>query len=104
MTRVDGAGDLVPLEEQDRSRWDTAEIAEARALLDATPGTRRSTYRVEAEIQAVHAGARSAAETDWRAILARYDELPDSPVVDLNRAIAVGMAEGPAAGLAALEP
>ena len=102
-TRVDRAGDLVPLEEQDRSRWDTVEIAEGLTLLEATPGTTRSLYRVQAEIQAVHTRARSAAETDWRAILAYYDELPDSPVVDLNRAIAIGMAEGPAAGLAALD-
>jgi len=101
-TRVDLAGDLVPLEDQDRTRWDAAEIAEGLALLEASAGGRRSAYRVQAEIQAVHARARSAPETDWPAILARYDELPDSPIVELNRAIAVGMANGPQAGLDAL--
>lgn len=101
-TRVDDAGDLVPMEDQDRSRWNPAEIAEGLALLEASTGGPRSAYRVQAEIQAIHALARSASETEWRAILARYDELPDSPVVALNRAIAVGMAEGPRAGLAAL--
>ena len=100
---MDDAGDVVPLEDQDRSRWDMAEIAEGLSLLDAAPGGRRSSYRVQAEIQAVHARARSASATDWPAILARYDELPDSPVIELNRAIAVGMADGPRAGLAALE-
>ncbi len=101
-TRVDEAGDLVPMEEQDRSGWNAAEIAEGLALLESPAGGRRSSYRVQAEIQAIHARARSASDTDWRAILVRYDELPDSPVVELNRAIAVGMAERPEAGLAAL--
>jgi RNA polymerase sigma-70 factor (ECF subfamily) len=101
-TRVDEAGDLVPMEDQDRSRWDAAEIAEGLALLASPNGRTRGAYRVQAEIQAVHARARSASDTDWLAILDRYDELPDSPVVDLNRAIAVGMADGPHAGLAAL--
>jgi len=101
-TRVDLAGDLVPLEDQDRTRWDAAEIAEGLALLEASAGGRRSAYRVQAEIQAVHARARSAPETDWPAILALYDELPGSPIIELNRAIAVGMADGPRAGLDAL--
>lgn len=101
-TRVDVAGDLVPMEHQDRSRWDAAEIAEGLALLESPVG-RRSAYRVQAEIQAVHARARSASDTDWPTILARYDELPDSPIVELNRGIAIGMAAGPHAGLAALE-
>ncbi|MGV8909924.1 MAG: RNA polymerase sigma factor [Propionicimonas sp.] len=101
--RVDDVGDLVPLEEQDRSRWDAAEIAEGLALLAATPGTGRSPYRVQAEIQAVHAQAGSPTDTQWRAILSRYDELPESPVITLNRAIALGMADGPAAGLAELD-
>jgi RNA polymerase sigma-70 factor (ECF subfamily) len=101
-TRVDAAGDLVPLEEQDRSRWNRAEIDEALAVLAATRPARRSPYRVQAEIQATHARAGSAADTDWRTILAQYDELPATPVVALNRAIALGMAEGPAAGLAEL--
>ncbi len=101
-TRVDEAGDLVPLEDQDRAGWDATEIAEGLGLLEASTGGRRSAYRLQAEIQAVHARARSAPETDWRAILALYDELPDSPIIELNRAIAVGMAEGPPAGLDAL--
>lgn len=101
--RVDGAGDLIPLEEQDRSRWDAAEIATGLALLESSDTGDRGPYRVQAEIQAVHARAASAADTDWRTILARYDELPESPVVDLNRAIAVGMAVGPLAGLAELD-
>lgn len=99
--RVDAAGDLVPLEEQDRSRWDAGEIAEGLGLL-AAPVSARGPYRVQAEIQAVHARAASPAETDWRRILARYDELPPTPFVALNRAIALGMAEGPQAGLDAL--
>ncbi len=79
-----------------------AEIAEGLALLGASAGGPRSAYRVQAEIQAVHARARSASDTDWPVILARYDELPDSPIIELNRAIAVGMADGPQSGLAAL--
>jgi RNA polymerase sigma-70 factor (ECF subfamily) len=100
--RVDAAGDLVPLEEQDRSRWDAAEIAEGLGLL-ADPPSVLGPYRVQASIQAVHASAATAAATDWPAILAAYDQLPDSPVVALNRAIARGMAAGPRAGLAELD-
>jgi RNA polymerase sigma-70 factor (ECF subfamily) len=104
--RTDAAGDLVPLPEQDRSRWDAAEIAEGLALLERTspagaPGP-AGPYRLQAEIQAVHARARSADETDWRAIVARYDALAmlaDSPFVALNRAIARGLAFGPQHGL-----
>ncbi len=99
--RVDAAGDLVTLEEQDRSRWDADEIAEGLRLL-AAPSAGRGPYRVQAEIQAVHARAASAADTDWRTILACYDELPDTPFVALNRAIALGMATRPSAGLDAL--
>jgi RNA polymerase sigma-70 factor (ECF subfamily) len=101
VARVDAAGHLVPLEDQDRSRWDAAEIAEGLGLL-AEPAA-AGPYRVQAAIQAVHARAASAAATDWPAILAAYDQLPDSPVVALNRAIALGMATGPREGLAALE-
>lgn len=99
--RVDGAGDLVPLDEQDRSRWDAVEIQEGLALL-AAPAANRGSYRVQAEIQAVHARARTAADTDWPAILRLYDDLPDTPFIELNRAIALGMAAGPDAGLRAL--
>ncbi len=101
--RVDAWGDLVPLEEQDRSLWRRAEIDEGLALLAAPRGARRGGYRVQAEIQAAHAHARTAADTDWRTIVACYDELPASPVVALNRAIAVGMAHGPEVGLADLD-
>lgn len=104
--RTDAAGDLVPLPEQDRSRWDAAEIAEGLALLERTgpaggPGP-VGPYRLQAEMQAIHARARSAGDTDWRAIVARYDALAmlaDSPFVALNRAIARGMAFGPQRGL-----
>ena len=105
--RTDAAGDLVPLPEQDRSTWDAAAIAEGLALL-ADPHPVRSPagpagpYRLQAEIQAEHARARTADETDWRAIAARYDALAmlaDSPFVALNRAIAHGMAFGPRQGL-----
>ncbi len=100
--RVDAAGDLVPLEEQDRSRWNAAQLAEGLALL-ALPPAEPGPYHVQASIQAVHARAASAAATDWPAILAAYDQLPDSPIVALNRAIALGMAAGPREGLAELE-
>ena len=101
--RVDGAGDLVPLEAQDRSRWNANELSEGLALLAQRPTRRRGAYRVQAEIQAIHARAGTAADTDWPAILRRYDELPHSPFIELNRAIAVGMAVTPRAGLAELD-
>ncbi|MGR2752061.1 RNA polymerase sigma factor [Agromyces arachidis] len=102
--RADAAGDLVPLPEQDRSRWDAAEIAEGLALLEPLAARRDAPgqYRLQAEIQAVHARARSADDTDWPAIVDRYDALAmlaDSPFVALNRAIARGMAFGPRHGL-----
>ncbi|MUN07317.1 RNA polymerase subunit sigma-24 [Agromyces luteolus] len=110
--RVDAEGDLVPLPEQDRAAWDAAEIAEGLALLGSAAGRAGDAsregpaparpYRLQAEIQAVHVRARTADETDWRAIVARYDALAmlaDSPFVALNRAIARGMALGPQSGL-----
>ncbi|WP_430644826.1 RNA polymerase sigma factor [Agromyces sp. GXS1127] len=104
--RTDASGDLVPLPEQHRSRWDAAGIAEGLALLERTHLPAASApagpYRLQAEIQAVHARAQTADDTDWRAIVARYDDLAmlaDSPFVALNRAIARGMAFGPRAGL-----
>jgi RNA polymerase sigma-70 factor (ECF subfamily) len=105
--RVDDAGDLVPLEEQDRSRWDAAGIEEGIALLEAA--LRRGEagpYQVHAAIAACHAGASSAAATDWVEIAALYRELgrmTPSPVVELNRAVAVAMSEGPEAGLRLLD-
>ncbi|MWC00138.1 RNA polymerase sigma factor [Agromyces seonyuensis] len=109
--RVDADGDLVPLDAQDRTRWDADAIAEGLAVLAAPvgglPGERaRGAYRVQAEIQAVHDRAATAAATDWRAILARYEELArmlPSPVIALNRAIALGMAAGPRFGLVELD-
>ncbi|MFT4110085.1 RNA polymerase sigma factor [Propionicimonas sp.] len=100
-TRVDASGELVPLEDQDRSRWDRGEIREAIGLLGARSGE-RGPYRVQAEIQAVHAEAAAPADTRWPVILALYDELPRTAVVALNRAVALAMTEGPQAGLDAL--
>jgi RNA polymerase sigma-70 factor, ECF subfamily len=105
--RVDADGDLVLLEDQDRALWDRAAIAEGLALLDrALPLRRAGPYQVQAAISALHAQAESAAETDWPQIAALYAtlaRLTPSPVVELNRAVAVAMAEGPERGLALLD-
>jgi RNA polymerase sigma-70 factor (ECF subfamily) len=98
-------GERVTLEHQDRSRWHRREIDEALTLMRRR-STVRGPYAMQADIAAVHTSARSADETDWPAIVATYDELAqitDSPIVALNRAIAVGMSDGALAGLAALE-
>ncbi|MFE2855348.1 RNA polymerase sigma factor, partial [Streptomyces lavendulae] len=99
-------GSLVPLAEQDRSRWDTRAIAEGvRILQAALARDRLGEYQAQAAIAALHADAPTAAETDWVQIVEWYDELArltDSPVVRLNRAVAVGEADGPRAGLTAL--
>jgi RNA polymerase sigma-70 factor, ECF subfamily len=105
--RVDHAGDLVPLEEQDRARWDRQAIEEGVELLDAAlrreqPGP----YQVQAAIAACHATATVADATDWAQIAALYGELvrmTPTPVVALNRAVAVAMADGPEAGLALVD-
>ncbi len=97
-------GELVSLEAQDRSQWKADEIAEGLELL-SDPGA-RGPYRVQAEIQAVHARAGAAEDTDWGRIVALYGELAgysDSPFVAFNHAIARGFAEGPDAGLAGLD-
>jgi RNA polymerase sigma-70 factor (ECF subfamily) len=106
-TRTDGDGRLLRLEEQDRSRWDAALIAEADGLvvaaLKAGPAGR---FTLQAAIAALHAQAPSYAATDWRQILVLYGELLrvwPSPVVALNRAIVVAMVHGPAAALAEVE-
>jgi RNA polymerase sigma factor (sigma-70 family) len=100
-------GSLVPLAEQDRSRWDTALIAEGVVILQAALARDRlGEYQTQAAIAALHADARNADETDWVQIVEWYDELDrlaDNPVVRLNRAVAVGEADGAQAGLAALE-
>lgn len=104
--RTDEAGRLVPLAAQDRSRWRTDLIAEGIDLLqDALAEDRLGPYQAQAAIAALHADAPSADETDWVQIVEWYDELlrlTDSPVVRLNRAVAVGEADGARAGLAAL--
>ena len=100
-------GELITLEEQDRSVWDAAAIAEGRSLL-ATAGqlARPGPYQLQAAIAAVHASAPTPDATDWPSIVLLYDRLltlSPSPVVALNRAIAVGMASGADAGLAAID-
>ena len=103
-TRADGS--LVPLAEQDRGLWDTGLIAEGVEVLQrALSRDRLGEYQAQAAIAALHADAREAKETDWVQIVEWYDELvrlTDSPVARLNRAVAVGEADGPRAGLAAL--
>jgi len=105
--RVDSAGTLFLLRDQDRAKWDRAAIAEGlRALDRAAAGDRVSAFHLEAGIAACHAAAPSWADTDWTQIVGLYDELlalTRSPVVALNRAIAVSRIEGPVPGLAALD-
>jgi predicted RNA polymerase sigma factor len=100
-------GELVPLPEQDRSLWEQALIAEGLELLtSALPSGAVGEYQLQAAIAAVHDEAPTAADTDWRQILALYgllERMTDNPIVALNRAIALAMVEGPAAGLATLE-
>ncbi|GAB2603761.1 RNA polymerase sigma factor [Paractinoplanes abujensis] len=106
-SRTGPGGRLVPLAEQDRSRWDTALIAEGVEILQAALARDRlGEYQAQAAIAALHADAPSAAETDWVQIVEWYDELlglTGSPVVRLNRAVAIGEADGPRAGLAELD-
>ncbi|WP_103339461.1 RNA polymerase sigma factor [Amycolatopsis sp. CA-126428] len=105
-SRTTDGGALVPLAEQDRSRWDTALITEGVTVLQrALSRDRLGEFQAQAAIAALHADAQDAAETDWVQIVEWYDELvrlTGSPVVRLNRAVAVGEADGPRAGLAAL--
>jgi RNA polymerase sigma-70 factor (ECF subfamily) len=105
--RTDARGELVVLEEQDRRRWDPALVAEGDALLtEALRRGRPGPYQLHAAIAACHSTAPSAADTDWRQIAALYGELlrhEPSPVIEANRAVAVAMAEGPAAGLVILD-
>jgi RNA polymerase sigma-70 factor (ECF subfamily) len=106
-TRVDAAGDVVLLEDQDRALWDRAGIAEAEALIGrAFASGRVGPYTLQAAIAAVHATAPSFAATEWPRIVALYDvllRLEPSPVVALNHAVALGQRDGPAAGLAGVE-
>ena len=107
ISRTGPDGALVPLAEQDRSRWNTELIAEGVTILQtALAADRLGEYQAQAAIAALHADAQTAAETDWVQIVQWYDELvrlTDSPVVKLNRAVAVGEADGARAGLAALD-
>jgi len=106
-TRTTAEGDLVLLDTQDRSRWNRALIAEGTALVErALVSGRAGPYALQAAIAAVHAEAPTAAATDWAQIVALYDlllRLDPSPVVELNRAVAIAMHDGPAAGLAAVD-
>jgi RNA polymerase sigma-70 factor (ECF subfamily) len=105
--RVDELGDLITLEDQDRTRWDSDQILEATTILrNAMEQSRPGPYQIQAAIVACHATAPNAAATDWSQIAALYKRLADaapSPVVELNRAVAVAMADGPAAGLIIVE-
>jgi len=104
--RVDAEGDLNPLVEQDRSRWDPRLVAQGLELLDrSAAGSVISAYHVEAAIAAVHATAYSVDETNWAEIVRLYDRLmgiAPSPIVALNRAIAIGQRDGPERGIEAL--
>ncbi|GAB2546156.1 RNA polymerase sigma factor [Nocardia heshunensis] len=105
-SRTGEGGRLVPLAQQNRSLWDTGAIAEGAEILQtALARDRLGEFQAQAAIAALHADAPAAAETDWVQIVEWYDELlhlTDSPIVRLNRAVAVGEADGPHAGLAAL--
>jgi RNA polymerase sigma factor (sigma-70 family) len=105
--RTDVDGDIVLLEDQDRLRWDRARIARGLACLErAGPLPRAGPYQLQAAIAACHAQALSWEATDWPRIVAHYRalvELAPSPVVELNLAVAIGLAQGPVAGLAALD-
>ena len=106
-TRTDAAGNLILLEDQDRTGWDRTRIARGLACLDRARAMERvGPYQLQAAIAACHARAGSWEATDWSRIVALYEALVDvapSPVVELNRAVAIGLAEGPAAGLAAID-
>jgi RNA polymerase sigma-70 factor (ECF subfamily) len=105
--RVDAAGELVPLEEQDRSTWNRTQIEDALSILDSALRRRRpGAYQIQASIAACHASAPDPGATDWPQIALLYGRLAEiapGPVVELNRAVAVAMADGPAAGLALVD-
>jgi RNA polymerase sigma-70 factor (ECF subfamily) len=105
--RSSAAGDLILLEEQDRSQWNREYIAEGLALVERALASRRfGPYALQAAISAVHAEAATAAQTDWAQIVGLYDalmEIEASPVIGLNRAVAVAMRDGPAAGLTLID-
>jgi RNA polymerase sigma-70 factor (ECF subfamily) len=105
--RSSPTGELILLENQDRSLWNRAQIAEGVALVEKALSSHRfGPYTLQAAIAAVHAEAESVAATDWRQIVALYDQLlrvQPSPVVQLNRAVAIAMRDGPEAGLAQID-
>ncbi len=105
--RLDSSGDLVTLEEQDRTRWDQAQIAEGTEILDRTLRHRRAgPFQIQAAIAACHATAPTMAQTDWPQIAGLYERLAlvaPSAIVDLNRAVAIGMADGPQTALPLVE-
>jgi RNA polymerase sigma-70 factor (ECF subfamily) len=105
--RATAAGELVLLDEQDRTLWNREQIGEGQALVEQALASRRfGLYTLQAAIAAVHAEAARAADTDWAQIVGLYDVLlriDPSPVVELNRAAAVAMRDGPAAGLALID-
>ena len=107
LVEPDAEGGLVLLEDQDRSRWDRAQVVEAQVLIDRALGSRRvGPYLLQAAIASVHVEAPDFARTDWTQIVGLYDVLrrvDPSPIVSLNRAAAIGMRDGPEAGLAAIE-
>jgi RNA polymerase sigma-70 factor, ECF subfamily len=107
IARTSATGDLILLEDQDRWRWDRALIAEGQALVARAMSSRRiGPYALQAAIAAVHAGAASAATTDWAEIVGLYSVLlrvNPSPVVELNRAVAIAMRDGPSAGLEVID-
>jgi RNA polymerase sigma-70 factor (ECF subfamily) len=104
--RVDAAGDLIILDEQDRSQWDQAQIQEALALLAEPSAQERGPFAIEAAIAAAHGRARRKEDTDWGEIGRLYallEQTSPSPVITLNRAVAVAMTDGPAAALALVD-
>jgi RNA polymerase sigma-70 factor (ECF subfamily) len=104
--RLDDAGDLVVLEEQDRSRWDHRKIAEALPLVEEALRGGPGPFALQAAIAALHCQAARPEDTDWAQIVRLYDLLDrqqPSPIVSLNRAVAVAMAEGPREGLALID-
>jgi RNA polymerase sigma-70 factor, ECF subfamily len=106
-TRTSAAGELVLLADQDRSRWDRELIAEGATLVERALASRRfGPYTLQAAIAAVHAGAATAEATDWAQIVGLYDVLlraDPSPIIELNRAVALAMRDGPSAGLALVD-
>jgi RNA polymerase sigma-70 factor (ECF subfamily) len=105
--RTSPAGEVILLEDQDRSLWNQEQIADGRRLVERALSSRRAgPYSIQAAIAAVHAGSPDAAATDWAEIVGLYDvlwRLDRSPVIELNRAVAVAMRDGPAAGLALVD-